>query len=641
MLTVVRFWILFSTLLVSTGWILSALHQLNRAGYAVIFALAGTAFFFWQRKNKWRPQKNLAQLFQKFRRRFKRPAPCLFLLLAMLALLSGALYPALNYDANSYRLPRVFHWLAAGQWHWIHTFDARMNIAACGMEWLSAPLILFSHTDRLLFLINWISYLMLPGLIFSVFTRLQVRPRVAWWWMWFLAAGWCFVLQAGSIGNDSFAAVYILAAVDLALRAREKKSATDLWLSVLAAALATGAKQTNIPLVTLWLIAAWLALPLFWKNPLRTAVVASFALLVSIVPISVLNYQHCGIWLPLQDPALAAVGKFQLNPFWGVIGNAFCIPAQNLLPPFYNLLPPFYEFGAQFWNELMTRFLQTPFGTHFTSFEKFGFVSNYYHGVSEGNAGIGFGASILTLVSVFELLKDRRPATVATSGSVPRLLRLASWAALLVFMAKVGTFENARQMAAYYVFLFPLFLIRDGNSRLVRRPDWQRLGLLTMLLTGVLLAIQSERPLFPAKTIFRALHAKFPNCELVSDEFFHYLESNYQVMQARRDYLAAAVPADESVIGYYAQICNVDETGVWLPRPQRRVEDITSTDSPGELRSRGIHYVVVVGQAVIQQNGSLANWLAKYHAQLIGQYTFPRPSFKSPPPPDLYFARLD
>ena len=39
-----------------------------------------------------------------------------------------------------------------------------MNISACGMEWLSAPLILFSHTDRLLFLINWISYLMLPGL---------------------------------------------------------------------------------------------------------------------------------------------------------------------------------------------------------------------------------------------------------------------------------------------------------------------------------------------------------------------------------------------------------------------------------------------------------------------------------------------
>ena len=143
-------------------------------------------------------------------------------LLALLAFLSGALLPDLNYDTSAYRLPRVFHWLWAGEWHWIHTFDPRMNIAACGFEWLCAPLVLFTHTDRFLFLINWISYLLLPGLIFSVFIRLQVRPRVAWWWMWFLAAGWCFALQAGSVDNDSLAAVYILAAVDLALRARKK-----------------------------------------------------------------------------------------------------------------------------------------------------------------------------------------------------------------------------------------------------------------------------------------------------------------------------------------------------------------------------------------------------------------------------------
>ena len=79
MLNVVRFWILLSTLLVSAGWILSALHQLNRMGYGVVFALAGIAAVFWQRKTKWRPQKNPAQLYQKFRRRFKRPAPLFFL----------------------------------------------------------------------------------------------------------------------------------------------------------------------------------------------------------------------------------------------------------------------------------------------------------------------------------------------------------------------------------------------------------------------------------------------------------------------------------------------------------------------------------------------------------------------------------
>ena len=50
MLNLVRLWILLSTLLVSAGWILSALHQLNRAGYATIFAIAGIGFYFWRRK---------------------------------------------------------------------------------------------------------------------------------------------------------------------------------------------------------------------------------------------------------------------------------------------------------------------------------------------------------------------------------------------------------------------------------------------------------------------------------------------------------------------------------------------------------------------------------------------------------------
>ena len=164
MLTLVRLWILLSCLLVGAGWALSALHQLNRAGYGIVFATAGILLAVWRRKSLRRPPLQPARLFHSFRRRFRRPAAGCFLLLAILALVAGGLYTPLNYDANAYRLPRILHWLAAGQWHWIHTCDLRMNIAACGMEWLSAPLILFTHTDRFLFLINWVSFLMLPGL---------------------------------------------------------------------------------------------------------------------------------------------------------------------------------------------------------------------------------------------------------------------------------------------------------------------------------------------------------------------------------------------------------------------------------------------------------------------------------------------
>jgi hypothetical protein len=642
----VRFWILLSTLLVGGGWILSALHQLNRAGYAVIFTLLLPPFFLWWKKSRPFALENLHRRRCQFQKRFKPRAPQIFFAIAALSFLSGCLYPALNYDANAYRLPRVMHWLWAGQWHWIHTFDARMNIAACGMEWLSAPLILFSHTDRFLFLINWISYLMLPGLIFSVFTRLQVRPRVAWWWMWILSSGWCFALQAGSVANDSFAAIYILAAVDLALRARKKKSATDLWLSLLAAALATGAKQTNLPLVVLWLIAAWPAISLFWKNPLRTAVVAGFGLLASIVPISILNYRHCGTWLPLDVAGIAAVGKFQLSPFWGIIGNAFCIPIQNLLPPFYNLLPPFYGYWVALWNEMMRDFLHTSFGAHFTSFENFGFLSDvYYHGISEGNAGLGFGVCLLIFAALHEMRRlPKDGVTIATAVQpVPflRLLRLAPWGLLLIFMAKVGTFENARQLTPYYAFLFPAWLIKAGHTRVIRLHSWQRLVLPVMALTALLLATLSERPLFPAQTIFKLVQSKFPHSGFLMEESSHYLASNYQVTVARRNYLQKMLPPGETIIGYYAKICFVDEPSIWLPYGQRQVECLLPDESPARLRSLGIHYVVLNGDAINQTYGNIGKWMDRYDAHLVSQFIFTKQPRHISEPADLYLVQLN
>ena len=171
MVCLVRAWILLSTLLVAGGWVLSALHQLNTAGYLTLFALALLAIG-WQ----WRPvvtatREIYHREWPKIWRRRRRPLPFWFFALAVMSLASGLLYVPTNADSNGYRIPRVLHWLAAGQWHWIHTLDSRMNVANCGYEWLMAPLLLFTHTDRLLFLVNWVSYLLLPGLIFSVFGR--------------------------------------------------------------------------------------------------------------------------------------------------------------------------------------------------------------------------------------------------------------------------------------------------------------------------------------------------------------------------------------------------------------------------------------------------------------------------------------
>jgi hypothetical protein len=538
------------------------------------------------------------------------------------------------------------HWLAAGQWHWIHVFDQRMNIAACGMEWLDAPLILFSRTDRLLFLANWIPYLLLPGLLFSVFTRLQVRPRTAWWWTWWLSTGLCFALQAGSIANDGFAAIYILAAVDLALRARENKSVTDLWLSLLAAALLTGAKQSNIPLVALWFIAAWPARSLFWQTPLRTAAVGAVGLLVSIVPVSVMNYRHFGTWMPLEATSIAAVGKFHVNPFWGVIGNTFCIPLQNLVPPFYSLLPPFHSYWIVMWNEWMRAFLRTSVGAHFNSFESFGFLSGqYYHGLSEANVGIGLGLCLLIFATLLDLRRLRKGGAITvvevTPPPVLTLLRLVPWALLLLFMAKIGTFENARQLAPYYAFLFPVWLARPGQSHVTRRRSWQTLGLQIMFVTVLMVIASTERPLFPSQIVFKYVKAHFSSSDFLSDECEHYLESTYRAAISRRDFLKANLPAGESVVGYYDKMTSVDEPGVWLPFGSHRVECILPDDPPERLRDLGIHYAVLNGSTVRTTYRDVEKWTAKYNAVVVAQYAFPKTLRKPTDPPDLYIVRLN
>jgi hypothetical protein len=251
--TAILIWVWFCAYLNCVGWTLSALHQLNAAGYAVALLLGVVAFVAWRKQTAGRIFPQISR--RKLKRRFCRPFPLAFLILAAMVFLGGALYAPANYDALAYRIPRVLHWLAAGQWHWIHTIFPRINTRSCGIEWVSAPVIALLGTDRWLFLINFISFLLLPGLVFSLFTRLGVRRRVAWHWMWIVPTGYGFLLQAGSMGNDLFGATLALAAVDLALRANRSKLPRDFFASLLAAAMMTSAKMNNLPLLLPWAVA--------------------------------------------------------------------------------------------------------------------------------------------------------------------------------------------------------------------------------------------------------------------------------------------------------------------------------------------------------------------------------------------------
>lgn len=290
----IAIWIWFCAYLNCAGWTLSALHELNAGGYAVALLVWLAALFVWRKKTS---ARFLPQIrWQKVLRRFRRPFPLAFLILAAMAFLGGALYPPNNYDAMTYRVPRVLHWLAAEHWHWIHTPDARMNTRSCGMEWLSGPLLALTRSDRLLFLPNIISFLLLPGLVFSVFARLGVPRRTAWHWMWIVPLGFNFVLQAGSVANDLTGAAFALAAMDYALRAIQLRRVSDFWLSILSAGLMTGAKASNLPLLLPWAAVLLFSVRLLRRMPFGLAFVVAMALLSSFLPNAIFNAKYCGDW---------------------------------------------------------------------------------------------------------------------------------------------------------------------------------------------------------------------------------------------------------------------------------------------------------------------------------------------------------
>ena len=115
--------------------------------------------------------------------------------------------------------------------------------------------------------------------------------------MWLIPGGYAFALQAGSICNDAFAAVYALAAIDFALRAERSRRFKNLLLSLLALALTTGAKATNLPLGLPWLIAAFPIL-LYWvrRQPVKLLAAGIVAAFASYLPMAALNQFHCGDW---------------------------------------------------------------------------------------------------------------------------------------------------------------------------------------------------------------------------------------------------------------------------------------------------------------------------------------------------------
>jgi hypothetical protein len=617
-------WIVFCALCNCAGWALSGLHALHRMGYALVWLLAFGTLVVWCVKTGARlslPSRNRLKI------RFRRPFPLAFLILAILATLGGVLYPPTNYDALAYRTPRVLHWLAEKQWHWIHTDFLRLNTRGCGIEWVTAPLFLFSRTDRCEFLINIICLFLLPARTFSLLTCLGVSRRTAWFWMWLLPTGYIYLLQAGSIANDLFGAICAISAIDFALRARREKRIGHLYISILAAALMTASKAFNLVILLPWAIAVAPSFPLLLRRPLASVLVFFMGASASLIPTALLNIRYCGDWTGM---AAEPQGFGSGPPLLHIIVNAVLLFLHNMAPPVF----PF----SKSWDVLVAHMIPTSISVQLEKHFEQGARLQIGEMQMEEAAGLGLGVSFLL---AWILIRQIRSGSFSFRTSLKSiwtyecLVSLGAWLALLVFMAEAGLVCPARYLAPFYPLLIAPLLKGVAAFQLTRSVRWYRAALASFALAALVLILTPPRPLWPVMTVLRTFGAESSSNPLLKRAWTVY--SIYRVRGDAFESVEAVLPADANPLGMITS--DDPEASLWYPFGSRRILHITHADTPEQTRQRGIKYALVSSQ-ILSQNFqmSLDEWLSRNDAKAVQHWNLKLRAGKEPT--DWYLVRL-
>jgi hypothetical protein len=614
----VEIWLLYGATCSAGGWILSWLHALNPAGYVLLHG-GFLALVLWlyrcpQPWSGWEVRRLRSRFFPKRKSgerffSFRRMLPLSFLLLASLSLLAGFLYAPNNYDALTYRIPRVMHWLQNDGWLWIHTDNARMNTRATGFEWLMAPQLSILKTDRFIFVVNWLSYLLLPGLLFSFLRALGRTSRAAWIWMWVFPLGLGYVLQAAGIANDAFATPYGLTALVCGMNFFRCGSARDFWFALLAAALLSGTKASNLPwLLPIGAVLIWGMIQ--WRKGIPAYIPWSpllliFAGLASFLPTAWMNYRHCGDWTgtSLED------ARFVKSPWVGLAGNGLQVMAQNFSPPVFP--------GAGAWDqslvEHLPKALLIPLRQNFESSFRLGLAELPTEG-----SGLGLG---LCLCLLFAALAGRSRGRLRPHP-LPKPSQLILWLgplALLWFLSKSALAGVSRVILPYFPLAMAPIMAREGTSLLLKNRFFRGLVIFTFLSALGAVILDPSKPLWPA-TQSLATPSAHPSLERIRQRAYTVYR-NYgqraEVYQPAR----ALLPPGTTRLGF---LNGTDDpvASLWKPYGTLRVEEVTSSEGLADLQRRGLSLILAGEKGILERRGQTLNqWQSSLRATPIGKVT--------------------
>ncbi|MES2659792.1 MAG: hypothetical protein V4689_14330 [Verrucomicrobiota bacterium] len=488
-------WVIYVVWCQIAGWALSWAGSLNRAGYGIAtpFLLAA-AFTFWRST---RPHRAASFSSRRWLRRLRRqPSFAAWAIVTGLVLLGALMNPPSNYDGLTYRLPKLLYWLQENRWHWIDGIDFRLNITGAGIEWMSVPLILLTKSDRGLFLLNFVPFLLLPGLFFVAARGWGIRSRANSWWMWVWPTAYGVATQAGSIGNDMLAAALGLASLAFAAGALRNRPALCLACSALAAAAMTAVKATTLPL-GLPLVIYWLWVGLKVLGPKRLlavgGLVAPFAVIASFLPIALLCWKFTGRWNGNPNDQYGFEPK---NPAAALIGNSLDFTTSLFSPP---IAPGSEGINAAYAEWISHRswypWVKANYGC---------FAPGLFPDLpTEEGSGIGLGITLVLAIWILLQRGGYKPPLRSGKVGGTLIFPLAVLAAMLAFLGMSGIGGTPRLMVPFIPFiLLAVILVSSRNPVTIRTPHWL-ISLVPALFLLPTLCLNPNRPLIPESALVR------------------------------------------------------------------------------------------------------------------------------------------
>ena len=604
-------WVILAAACNIAGWTLSAFRAVGPL--ALFGAIAALMVLLGYLCRPGPPDLRVWKCLWPRRGRVQPALPLIFLAVAVVSAIGGLLHAPNNYDALNFRLPKVAGWLVNGGWEWIPAINHSLNTRACGMEWVMAAVIAWTGSDRALFLLNQLPFLLLPGLVFGVFRKFGAGRRSSRFWMWVLPTGYGFALQAGGIANDLPAAVFALAAFDSGLRWKHSGRSGDAFLALLAVGMMTAVKPTTLPLILPFTIMFIRMSRLLWRQPLKVAAAIPAVALASFLPNAVLNHWHCGDWTGAAAEN-EALGK--VVPWVGLAGNLINAPLQNLAPP---VLPV-----ADVWNARVTGWFPESFLKRMAeNFEARGARFGLTDLQGEETAGLGTGICLLVISGL-------------TAGGWRGMTmhgwkRRAGWFALgfgiplLAYFSRAGMTTVARHILPYYAFLLlPLVMLPPLQAAVGKR--WFRaIAGLAGISTLSLLLITPSRPVLPMMWICGKIAACHTSMAV------NRLAQGYRVYAERADLLGPlreVLPDNARTVGWINHAAG-PEASLWKPYDGRRVVHFPAGVDP-PLDSGPLYLVLNTRHFEQARSESPQRWLERLGGILLHRQEI-RPLLKEGP----------